>query len=213
MKKFRLGRDLTINWQLEPLEDITLILRDSRGNNTKLDYLIEDGSVVAKYEGREQKYYGTYSITAYLNYGKENQSVLDRKQAFILVGDTDNEDSILTLEHDEFTVGVQGDSAYIIWLKQGNEGTEADFIKDLCYKLTEEDRKEFTLPAINAYNETTEKVDNKLNEFTNKVDSKIEEMKNEVNETEKNLLNTINGAIIASFNLNIEEGKNNYNNY
>ena len=170
MKKFRLGRDLTIKWELEPLDDITLILKDSRGNTSKLDYIIEDDSVVAKYLGIEQKYYGTYSITAYLNYNKENQSILDRKQAFTLVGDTDNEDSILTLEHDEFTVGVQGDSAYTTWLKNGNTGTEEEFIESLKYKLTDDDRKEFTSPAIEAVQELTDKVNNALNSLVLNLD-------------------------------------------
>lgn len=159
MKKIRLGKDMTIKWKLKPLSDeLTLILIDSRANKIKLDYIIEDGSIVAKYLGKEQKYFGTYSVICYLNYNKENQSVIDRKYAFKLVCDSDNEDSVIELEDDEFSVGVKGDSAFRTWLNLGNKGTEQDFINSLKYILTDEDKKQFKQPATEAAKELTDKV-------------------------------------------------------
>lgn len=163
MKNIRLGKDITIKWKVQPLTDeLTLILVDSRANKIKLDYIIEDGSIVAKYLGKEQKYFGTYSVICYLNFNKENQSVIDRKYAFKLVCDTDNEDSVIELEDDEFSVGVKGDSAYKIWLNLGNTGTEEDFINSLKYVLTDEDKEQFKQPAEQAAKELTDKVNKSL---------------------------------------------------
>ena len=180
MKNIRLGKDITIKWKVQPLTDeLTLILVDSRANKIKLDYIIEDGSIVAKYLGKNQKYFGTYSVICYLNFNKENQSVIDRKYAFKLVCDTDNEDSVIELEDDEFSVGIKGDSAYKSWLDLGNTGTEADFINSLKYVLTDEDKEQFKQPAEQAAKELTDKVNKSL----------------------------------ASLILNMEQGKNNYNNF
>lgn len=163
MKNIRLGKYITIKWKVKPLTDeLTLILIDSRANKIKLDYIIEDNSIVAKYIGKEQKYFGTYSVICYLNLNKENQSVIDRKYAFKLVYDTDNEDSVVELEDDEFSVGVQSDSAYKTWLNIGNTGTEADFIDSLKYVLTDEDKEQFKAPAEQAAKELTDKVNKSL---------------------------------------------------
>ena len=163
MKNIRLGKDITIKWKVQPLTDeLTLILIDSRANKIKLDYIIEDNSIVAKYLGKDQKYFGTYSVICYLNFNKENQSIIDRKYAFKLVCDSDNEDSVIELEDDEFSVGVKGDSAYKAWLNIGNTGTETDFINSLKYVLTDEDKEQFKQPAEQAATELTDKVNKSL---------------------------------------------------
>lgn len=150
MKNLRLGKDITIKWKVKPLENLTLFLIDSRANRIKLDYWIEGESLVSKYYGKDQKYFGTYSLELWLNYGKENQSIIDRKYAFKLVCNSDNESDSVELEDDYFSVGVQGESAFKSWLNTGHTGTEEDFINyiTLTYdKLTDAQIEALQQPA------------------------------------------------------------------
>lgn len=140
--KIRFGKDIKIKWKvtindntITNSDNLTLVMVNPRLQMQMLDFIIEDGSVVAYYRGKEHKYLGTYKLTLWYNYGKENQSALDSTEAFTLVRFTDREDDNDDAEVVDVSgvlkVGVEGESAYNTWLRLGNMGTEEDFIKSL----------------------------------------------------------------------------------
>lgn len=139
--KIRRGKDIKLRWSVtvndRPItadDDLTLVLINPRLEKIKLDYFIEDGALVFYFRGKEQKFLGEYKLTLWLNYGKENQTALDDTSCFTLVRFTDDEDNDLediTEVELKGTVTISGDSAYEIWLKNGNSGTQTDFLESL----------------------------------------------------------------------------------
>lgn len=139
--KIRRGKDIKLRWSVtvndRPItadDDLTLVLINPRLEKIKLDYFIEDGALVFYFRGKDQKFLGEYKLTLWLNYGKENQTALDDTSCFTLVRFTDDEDNDLediTEVELKGTVTISGDSAYEIWLKNGNTGTQTDFLESL----------------------------------------------------------------------------------
>ena len=156
MRKIRIYKDLKIKWKVltnkeaEPLEgrDLTFEIVNKFGRAV-FPFVSEGNVLSATFPGTEQKQLGDYWVTLWENKGKAGQTLVDSCCGFTLVSDTAMEDdddntlngtAELTLCSNLY-VGIQGESAYEIWLRNGFEGTEADFIEWL--------RK----PAVDASNE------------------------------------------------------------
>ena len=89
----RIGQTIILTWKIKTNgEDLSLANRDLRlflsspfGKTEIADFLVEDNTIVFKYEGKQQKSVGKYDVTLYENYGKANQAVVDVCNAFTLV--------------------------------------------------------------------------------------------------------------------------------
>ena len=141
MQKIRIGKDIRVSWRIltngadAPLADRDLHLEvadfyDRRAH----DFRIEEGNrVVFVFAGSEQRHLGRHTFTLWENRGKEGQTVVDSCDGIELVPTTCREVScgLDSCEVDLCSIleaGVKGDSAYEVWLSQGHEGTEDDFL-------------------------------------------------------------------------------------
>ena len=144
MRKIRIYKDLKIKWKVltnkeaEPLEgrDLTFEIVNKFGRAV-FPFVSEGNVLSATFPGTEQKQLGDYWVTLWENKGKPGQTLVDSCCGFTLVSDTAMEDdddntlngtAELTLCSNLY-VGIQGESAYEIWHRNGFEGTEADFIE------------------------------------------------------------------------------------
>lgn len=142
MKSYRIGKTLKIRWGIltggksEPLSGRDLRLEIATGNRFRRDVSFEaDGSVAEfVFQGSEQCYVGAYTVTMWENRGKENQTVVDRCDAFCLVAcsceesaesaDEPNLDvETLELGSSNLETGVPGKSAYELF-KEYNPDSE-----------------------------------------------------------------------------------------
>mgnify|MGYP000533202659 FL=1 len=131
MRSYRIGKTLKIRWGIltggksEPLSGRDLRLEIATGSRFRRDVSFEaDGSVAEfVFQGSEQRYVGAYTVTMWENRGKENQTVVDRCDAFCLVAcsceesaesaDEPNLDvETLELGTSNLETGVPGMSAY-----------------------------------------------------------------------------------------------------
>lgn len=171
IKKIRIGKDFKVIWSLlvndKPLTadlDITVFQVDPYKNVSEIPAVIEDGKLVFSIFGVDQKYVGIYRLEAWLNYGKINQSVLDKCQAFRLVDCTCKEDPNVypyfdnpVLELDgNIQMGISGASAYEIWLRAGNEGSEGDFLDSLKGEKGDQGFSAYELAVQEGYEGTLE---------------------------------------------------------
>ncbi len=152
MRRFRLHKDIKIKWKIltngesVPLygRDLTLFIV-SRFGTKKQDFHTEQDYIVSSFKGTDQWKIGEYWLTLYEYYGKDGQTLVDSCEHFELVSSTstctDCDSGELAIGEDssdgcscgnstcnDLELGVQGDSAYEIWLKNGHEGSEEDFI-------------------------------------------------------------------------------------
>lgn len=158
MKSYRIGKTLKIRWGIltggksEPLSGRDLRLEIATGSRFRRDVSFEaDGSVAEfVFQGSEQRYVGAYTVTMWENRGKENQTVVDRCDAFCLVAcsceesaesaDEPNLDvETLELGSSNLETGVPGKSAYELF-KEHNPDSE----------LTEEEYAEAPVQAAGA---------------------------------------------------------------
>lgn len=110
--RIRIGKDIRIKWAVltdgSALElegrDLTLEMQDPRGELYVRDFTTEGNILTTYFQGKEQTKVGGYAFTLWENKGKENQSVVDRLQAFSLVRYTVQED--LTPQEGEVDVLV-----------------------------------------------------------------------------------------------------------
>lgn len=142
MKSYRIGKTLKIRWGIltggksEPLSGRDLRLEIATGSRFRRDVSFEaDGSVAEfVFQGSEQRYVGAYTVTMWENRGKENQTVVDRCDAFCLVAcsceesaesaDEPNLDvETLELGSSNLETGVPGMSAYELF-KEHNPDSE-----------------------------------------------------------------------------------------
>jgi len=154
MRKIRIGNDIKVVWaikvnggkgKLSDLQGTVLELQDAFGWWKKVDFTIENDSVVFTWSGKEQKKTGRYTLTFWANFGKEGQAVVDCCDFVNLVSRTCESDGCsknLDVSSDvsldgELSLGVQGKSAYRVWLDNGHEGTETDFLEWLRLPSTE----------------------------------------------------------------------------
>lgn len=136
-KDIRCRWTVTVNGGEQSLEDMALrlVLHDPVGNHTDVPCTVEGNEVVFSVTPELQKSTGRYSATLYATAGEQHTAV-DACDFLRIVSTTCAESSgaasDIELETVQLTgnmqLGVQGDSAYEVWLKAGNEGTIEDFL-------------------------------------------------------------------------------------
>lgn len=93
--KIRKGKDIGIRWSIltngeaVSLEgrDLTLFVRSTMGVMLH-DFEVEGNTLLFKFRASEQKALGPYTLTLYVNHGKDGQTVVDKCNAFTLVSTT-----------------------------------------------------------------------------------------------------------------------------
>lgn len=148
MNSYRIGKTLKVRWpiltngQPDPLDGRDLTLEISSGNRvrTTLSFVADGNAAVFYYQGRDQRFTGTYTITMWENYAKEGQTVVDRCDAFALVPSSCEEtrttasdigEGELEIEPTELEIGVPGMSAYELYIRHNpdSELTEEEYAK------------------------------------------------------------------------------------
>lgn len=144
MKKIRIQNDIRIKWRVfrygEP-EDLTsknvvVKLLDPKGRVAPVTYEIEGNEVTIDFEGRNQSVVGVYSLLLVENGGEVGMVTLDEANVFQLVPSSKSEGgtdfAVAEVQKVEMStdldIPANGLSAYEIWLKHGNNGTEEDFL-------------------------------------------------------------------------------------
>lgn len=148
MKSYRIGKTLKIRWGIltggksEPLSGRDLRLEIATGNRFRRNVPFEADDSVAEFlfQGSEQRYIGAYTLTMWENRGKENQTVVDRCDAFCLVAcsceesaesaDEPNLDvETLELGSSNLETGVPGMSAYELFKRHNPDSalTEEEY--------------------------------------------------------------------------------------
>lgn len=145
MKRIRIGKDIKIVWKiltnLKPLsleeKDIRLVLTTPLGRKSDLPFHVSNDIVHSSYPGILQKETGVYKLTLWVNYGKPGQSVVDNSMAFKIVSSTCQEPEQDINPEETVTacgnliVGVTGDSAYEIAVRNGFVGSEKEWLESL----------------------------------------------------------------------------------
>ena len=146
MKKIRIGNDIKVVWEirvnggeakLSELKDTALELSDSSGRKKRVGFSIENESVIFDWRAKDQRHTGKYTLTFWANFGKEGQAVIDCCDFVNLVSRSCKSDDTCSGLHfsetvklnGELSLGVQGKSAYQVWLDNGHEGPETDFLE------------------------------------------------------------------------------------
>lgn len=173
MRSIRIGKTLKIHWAIltggapEPLEGRDLRLEISSGNRFRMQVPFAADSNVAEFEfqGADQRYVGAYAVTMWENRGKENQTVVDRCDAFCLVAcsceetsedtaETNLDVETLELESSNLEAGVPGMSAYELF-KRHNPDSE---LTEEGYAAVPVQAAGAALAAVEAVGETEAKV-------------------------------------------------------
>lgn len=158
MRSYRIGKTLKIRWGIltggksEPLSGRDLRLEIATGSRFRRNVPFEADDSVAEFlfQGSEQRYVGAYTLTMWENRGKENQTVVDRCDAFCLVAcsceesaesaDEPNLDvETLELGTSNLETGVPGMSAYEVFKRHNPDSA-----------LTEEEYAEAPVQAAEA---------------------------------------------------------------
>ena len=148
MRSYRIGKTLKIRWGVltggksEPLSGRDLRLEIATGSRFRRNVPFEADDSVAEFlfQGSEQRYVGAYTLTMWENRGKENQTVVDRCDAFCLVAcsceesaesaDEPNLDvETLELGTSNLETGVPGMSAYELFKRHNPDSalTEEEY--------------------------------------------------------------------------------------
>lgn len=148
MRSYRIGKTLKIRWGIltggksEPLSGRDLRLEIATGSRFRRNVPFEADDSVAEFlfQGSEQRYVGAYTLTMWENRGKENQTVVDRCDAFCLVAcsceesaesvDESNLDvETLELGTSNLETGVPGMSAYELFKRHNPDSalTEEEY--------------------------------------------------------------------------------------
>lgn len=148
MRKIRIGKDIEMRWALfdsenEPLDftgkELSLFLITPLMSRIELDFAISRNIVSASFKGTEQRIPGQYRLTLWINKGKDGQNVVDCCKAFELVplscmegGNSESAVDVVTVDlQSNFDVGISGESAYQIALRNGFVGTEEEWLQSL----------------------------------------------------------------------------------
>lgn len=147
MKKIRIGKEFSVRWSLTVNGErtdlhalsVTVMMVYPSGRRKKMSFTAEGDELLIPIGRESQTETGPYTLEAWVNKGDEGQTVTDCCKAFSLVGrsceETDNpSESNIEIEQEvilstsDIQMGVTGKSAYQVWLDNGNEGTEQDFL-------------------------------------------------------------------------------------
>lgn len=148
MRSYRIGKTLKIRWGIltggksEPLSGRDLRLEIATGSRFRRNVPFEADDSVAEFlfQGSEQRYVGAYTLTMWENRGKENQTVVDRCDAFCLVACSCEESAesadgpnldveTLELGSSNLETGVPGMSAYELFKRHNPDSalTEEEY--------------------------------------------------------------------------------------
>lgn len=145
IQQIRIGKDISIEWFIlsngvpVSLEDKNLRLEMTTPLMKKifLPVTVTKNIVRSRYPGIEQKHIGIYSLTLWQDWGRFGQTCVDSCKAFKLVSKTCQEPSCginpepcVTLCGNLY-VGVRGESAYEIALRNGFLGSEQEWLESL----------------------------------------------------------------------------------
>lgn len=165
IKHILLGNTITINVKgdFSDVNNVRVYIIDPRFNRKPLNYTIDNGGLVILYQGKEQKYYGMYSIVVIKNQGMENQEVIKKEYLFCLVGCSEDATDPNEIDIDTtFQVGVLGASI---------NGMKSE-LDDIKKKIDEFD--------FNVITNLEKKHDTEITELTDKHNSDINEINKEV---------------------------------
>lgn len=147
MQKIRIGKEFSVRWTLTVNGErtdlhslpVTVILVYPSGRRKQMGFTAEGDELLIPVNRDVQKETGVYRLEAWVNKDKDGQTVTDCCNAFSLVerscqesdeqtgSDVKLEQEII-LSTSNIQMGVTGKSAYQVWLDNGNEGTEQDFL-------------------------------------------------------------------------------------
>lgn len=147
MQKIRIGKEFSVRWALTVNGErtdlhslpVTVILVYPSGRRKQMGFTAEGDELLVPVNRDVQKETGVYRLEAWVNKDKDGQTVTDCCNAFSLVerscqesdeqtgSDVKLEQEII-LSTSNIQMGVTGKSAYQVWLDNGNEGTEKDFL-------------------------------------------------------------------------------------
>lgn len=147
MQKIRIGKEFSVRWALTVNGErtdlhslpVTVILVYPSGRRKQMGFTAEGDGLLIPVNRDVQKETGVYRLEAWVNKDKDGQTVTDCCNAFSLVerscqesdeqtgSDVKLEQEII-LSTSNIQMGVTGKSAYQVWLDNGNEGTEKDFL-------------------------------------------------------------------------------------
>ena len=120
--------------------DLTLEISSGNRVRTTLPFVADGNVAEFVFQGSEQRYVGAYMVTMWENRGKENQTVVDRCDAFCLVAcsceersedpaETDLDVETLELATSDLEAGVPGMSAYELYIRHNPDSqlTEEEY--------------------------------------------------------------------------------------
>lgn len=147
MQKIRIGKEFSVRWTLTVNGErtdlhslpVTVILVYPSGRRKQMDFIAEGDELLIPVNRDVQKETGVYRLEAWVNKDKDGQTVTDCCNAFSLVERSCQEsdeqtgsdvklEQEIVLSTSNIQMGVTGKSAYQVWLDNGNEGTEQDFL-------------------------------------------------------------------------------------
>lgn len=147
MQKIRIGKEFSVRWTLTVNGErtdlhslpVTVILVYPSGRRKQMDFIAEGDELLIPVNRDVQKETGVYRLEAWVNKDKDGQTVTDCCNAFSLVERSCQEsdeqtgsdvklEQEIVLSTSNIQMGVTGKSAYQVWLDNGNEGTELDFL-------------------------------------------------------------------------------------
>lgn len=147
MQKIRIGKEFSVRWTLTVNGErtdlhslpVTVILVYPSGRRKQMGFTAEGDELLIPVNRDVQKETGVYRLEAWVNKDKDGQTVTDCCNAFSLVERSCQEsdkqtgsdvklEQEIVLSTSNIQMGVTGKSAYQVWLDNGNEGTELDFL-------------------------------------------------------------------------------------
>lgn len=147
MQKIRIGKEFSVRWTLTVNGErtdlhslpVTVILVYPSGRRKQMGFTAEGDELLIPVNRDVQKETGVYRLEAWVNKDKDGQTVTDCCNAFSLVERSCQEsdkqtgsdvklEQEIVLSTSNIQMGVTGKSAYQVWLDNGNEGTEQDFL-------------------------------------------------------------------------------------
>jgi hypothetical protein len=112
--KKRIGKTITFHWRVKtggvdvPFDGRKMQIRlvDPIGNSSQINFTFVTGTNIADftYQGKEQRKTGLYTIEMWENRGEDNQTVVDRKDAFELVRHSEDEGDTINIEGLDYDV-------------------------------------------------------------------------------------------------------------
>lgn len=141
MKDIRIGKTFNVRWKLKTngeslvAKKLTFFVKNTYEKKEHPFFISDGDTLVAQFEGEQQKYLGVYSFELVLNSGLDGQSTVDGCQAFRLVSHNCQESGIdtvdLVIKEGNIQVGVNGLSAYELACIQGFQGTLEEWLDSL----------------------------------------------------------------------------------